>query len=331
MSGLNIIQGVTISLPVIGRVMIGHIEMKKIEGVMKPVPKKDDFFTVTTNVQKDDRTWEPHPVRARLGDAKQKGDASQKLTEIPIRIAYNDLRLNLSSNYSAFDPQKGRILCTGNGCKAKRITSEGVKEIDCPRPEACEFAQRTRCRSMVRFYFKIDGQDNELGLFVLRSTGWNSLSRLAAHLAQLSGAMDGKIAGLPLKMVVRGKSTQQSMRKPIYHVDLELPNGVSLIQAAATARSFQDELTQAGLKIENMERALLEGLANGDLADELEDADEWVSEPETDEDFLNAAVASVARHGLKGLDAIVKQATGGTGGDAPAAAPESSPEAALAA
>ena len=296
----SVIAGITLTPPVIGRVMIGHVELCEIRGKKVLLPKKDDFFTITTNVQNSDRTWEPHPVRSRLG-------SDEKLTVIPIVVAYNDLQLNVHNKFSAFDPQTGRLLCTGNGCAAKRITQEGVKAIDCPRPTACEFGRQARCRSMTRFYFRIDGQGNDLGVFVLRSTGYNSLDRLATQLGQLSGLSKGKIAGMQLNMVIRGKSTQQSMRTAIYHVDLEPRNDKTLIDTVIQARDYQKQLKENNLSLKGMENALLAGLANGDLGDEIEDTDEWI-DSESDSDFLQAAVSSNERTGLRGLESLVRRA-----------------------
>ena len=133
---LNVIRGVAITPPVIGRITMGHVEFctggNKED---KAIPKKDDFFSVTTLVQNSDRDWNLHPLHEKLLGA------NEKLRAIPVRIAYNDPRLTLHNSYSCFDPKSARVLCAGDGEKARRSTEDGVKEIDCARPEACAFAR----------------------------------------------------------------------------------------------------------------------------------------------------------------------------------------------
>jgi hypothetical protein len=297
----RIIKGVTVTLPVVGRVMIGHTEMKKIEGEMRGVPVKDSFFTVTTNVQKPDRSWEPHPVAASLSKD------GEKVTRIPIVIFYNDINLNLSNGYTAFDSRKGRVLCRGDGCKARRLTPDGVQSIDCPRPESCDFGRENRCKSMTRFFFRIEGQSpDDLGVFALRTTGLNSLTRLASHLGWYSAALKGKLAGLPMTLLVTGKSTQQSMRTPIYHVDLALREGHTCFDAIREAKAYQEAFAQAGISLDDIEASLLAGLANSDFADEIEDADEWESLG-SDVDFLAEFTGGHRGRGLRGLDALGKK------------------------
>src|SRR3974377_1065895 len=146
---LNVIRGIAITSPVIGRITMGHVELRRGgDGKHKAIPMKDDFFSITTLVQNEDRSWKPHALQAKLTGA------NKKLRSIPVRIAYNDPRLTLHNSYSCFDPGSARVLCAGDGEKARRSTEEGVKEIACPRPEACEYAQRHRCKNTSRVEFQ---------------------------------------------------------------------------------------------------------------------------------------------------------------------------------
>lgn len=105
---LNVVKGVTISPPVIGRITMGHSKVTQKDGGTRALPVRDDHFGITTLIQnKVDRTWEPHPVEASLKKA------NEKLVAIPVTLAYNDVNLNLKNRYSAFDSKSGRVLCSG--------------------------------------------------------------------------------------------------------------------------------------------------------------------------------------------------------------------------
>lgn len=293
----DIIRGITLEPPVIGRITAGHTVIRGD----RSLPVRDDHFSITTLVQnKETRAFDTHPLQKSL----VKG--SEKLRAIPVRIAYNDVNLSLNNSFSAFDPKKGRALCVGNGERAKRMTSEGVKEIDCPRPENCAFAGDFRCKNFTRAYFRIEGQEDELGTFVLRSTSYNTVSRLGSRLNQLAGLTGGKIAGMPMMLVLKAKTTTQSMREPIYFADLETRPGMNLVEAVMAAREYQADMAAAGLSIDGLERNLAVGLANSAFADELEDADEWVSDGE-----LVAAAgggrAATPAPGMRGLNSLSEQ------------------------
>jgi hypothetical protein len=267
---LNINKGVPLTPPVIGRITAGHTVQTK-DGRNRPV--RDDHFTLTTLFQdKNTREWEKHPLQ------NQHTKADEKLRAIPVRIAYNDPRLNLQNSFSTFDQKTGRVLCVGNGECARRITEEGVKTIDCPRPNACEYGTRHYCKNFSRAYFCVEGQGDELGVFIFRTTSFNSLDRLGSRLNQLSGLTGGRIAGMPMLLALERKTTTQSFREPIYFADLVTREGMSLLDAVNAAREYQEGLNQAGLSLDGLEDALRAGLSNGDFADEIEDMDEWFSE-----------------------------------------------------
>lgn len=292
---LAVNKGITLTIPIIGRITAGHTVLKGD----KALPVKDDHFTLTTLYQdRKTRVWEEHSLQKTL----TKGE--EKLRAIPVRIAYNDVNLNLHNSYSAFDPQTGRALCVGNGVRARRITEEGVKEIDCPRPEACEYGQRQRCKNFSRAYFRIEGQEDELGAFILRTTSYNSLDRLGSRLNQLSGLTGGRIANMPMLLVLETKTTTQSFREPIYFAELVTRPGMKILDAVKEAWDYQAAMEQAGLSLEGLEEALRAGLTNSDFADEIEDVEEWLS----DEDLIAAVQQQGPRNsGLRGMECLTQR------------------------
>lgn len=310
---LSVVKGMTITPPVIGRISMGHTELRGKPGEEKALPVKDDHFTITTLLQQENRRWEKHPIHEQLVQGQAQNNAGSKLRAIPVRVAFNSLGLSLNNSFSCFDTKTGRVVCAGDGEKAKRATEDGVKQIDCPKPEACEYGVRNRCKSFTRFYTQIDGQEDPLGYFCLRSTSYNSLNYLGSRLAQLHGLSGGKIAGMPLMLVLSAKTTTQSRRTPVYFADLQLRPGMGLIEALKAAHDYQAGLEQAVagnsgdlFSQAGMEEALKEGLANGAFSDELEDADEWYS----DDELLQQAAGNLQSRGLRGLDSLVGQSGG---------------------
>jgi len=253
---------------------------------------------------KTDRVWETDPLEESLKKA------NERLVAIPITIAYNDPNLNLNNRFSTFDNKTGRVLCAGNGDKARRSTDQGVLNIDCPRPEACQYGQAQRCKSMNRAYFRIEGSADELGVHVLHTTSWNSLSALGTRLSQLHGLTQGVMAGMPMMLVMKGKTTTASFRDIFYFADLVTRPGQTLLQAVKQAKVFQNDLNEAGLSISGMEDALRAGLANGDFADEIDDVDEWLSDEElinaADRGFPSALVGSGLETLAKNLQSLVQ-------------------------
>lgn len=300
---LTIVKGATLTPPVIGRITMGHAR-PRTDGKDGALPQKDDHFTITTLVQNRDRSWPEHPLH------KQHLGANNKLTSIPVRVAYNSLRLNLTNHFCVFGKsgaELGRTLCAGDGSKARRLTESGVQPVACPGPDACEHGVRNGCKSFTRFYVQLEEQKDPMGVFILRTTGDHSRNYLAEKLAQLHGWTGGKIVGMPLMLNIKVKSTSRSMRTAFWYADLDLRPGMDIFAAVQEANAWQKKLADAGLDQERMEAALLAGLDNSAFADEVEDMDEWFS----DEDLLQAATANLAKQGLRGLDSLRLAASDG--------------------
>lgn len=296
-SACNIAKGITLTPPVVGRIMMGRAVLRN----GKRLPARSDHFSLTTLVQnKADRSWVAHPLHAKHASG------AEKLRAIPVRIAYNNKDLSLNNKYSAFDPRTGRVLCVGNGERAKRATVDGIKDIDCPKAEACVYGAENRCKNMSRAYFQVEGQEDELGVFILRTTSYNSLNYLATRLGELEGLSGGRTAGLPMLLVMSDKTTTSSFGEEIHFADLVTRPGMTLIDAFKQAFAYQKTMADAGLSIEGMEKALVDGLANGAFSDEIEDINEWVS----DDDLVSAASALQSpgsTSGLRGMDSLAEK------------------------
>ena len=252
------IKGLAITPPVIGRISIGKI----VERNGKRLPEKDDAFTITTQVQQRDG-WLLHPLHAKLIE----GAANAKIRAIPVKVLFNSSDLNLRAEYSLFDRTTGRPMCVGNGETAKRVGAEGISEVACASPDACEMAKTGGCKPYGRLNVAIEGQEEELASFVFRTTGFNSIRTLTARLQYFEAVSGGNTRYLPLQLKLRAKSTTQSHRAPVYYVDLCLRDGISLEDAVTQSLAEAVKSEQAGVDIKALEQAARTGLSNGAFED----------------------------------------------------------------
>lgn len=254
------LKGLALTPPVLGRISIGRV----VERGGKRLPEKDDEFTITTQIQGHDG-WIPHPL-----DQSLRGVGNGKLRAIPVWLPFNDPNLVLRANYSMFDRRSGRPLCAGNGSTCRRSTSEGVRSMPCPSPEGCDLGGAGGCKPYARLNVRV-GEEDELGTFVFRTTGFNSIRTLAARLHYLQAVSGGLLACLPLELRLRGKSTVQSMGTPIFYVDLTTREGCSLAAALAQAREIDAARRAAGFDQEALDAAAREGFALGAFEEAAED------------------------------------------------------------
>ncbi|MBS0352714.1 MAG: hypothetical protein JSR83_02275 [Proteobacteria bacterium] len=246
------IKGLALTPPVIGRITIGKV----VEKGGKRLPEKDDEFTLTSQVQARDG-WIHHP----LDESLRASAGTAKLRAIPVRLLFDEVDLNLRANYSLFDRASGRPVCVGNGETCKRATATGIQGLPCPTPQGCEFGQGI-CKPYGRLNVRI-GEDDELGSFVFRTTGFNSIRTLAARLTYFFALSGGMLSCLPLELRLRGKSTTQSHRAPIYYVDLTVRTGMTLAEALAEGKAERARRREAGFDQAALDLAARVGFANG--------------------------------------------------------------------
>jgi hypothetical protein len=281
------IKGLAITPPVLGRISIGKIVEK--EG--KRLPQKDDQFSITTQIQNKDG-WVKHPLdellRQNQSSTKTRNPDStttsnqtgnHKLRTIPVRLLFNDPDLNLRAEYSMFDRQTGRAICVGNGETCKRFTKEGYEQLPCPSPDLCPLCKNGNCKPYGRLNVCITPeqstrntsdsntrshhQEDELGTFIFRTTGFNSIRTLVARLSYYQAVSGNLLSCLPLQLKLRGKSTTQSYRSAIYYVDLTVRDGISLNEAIQQGRQLSQQRLEAGFDQLALDQAAKAGFDNG--------------------------------------------------------------------
>lgn len=122
------------------------------------------------------------------------------------------------------------------------------------------------------------GDEDALGSFVFRTTGFNSIRTLIARLHYFRAISGDRLACLPLELRLRGKSTRQSYGTPIFYVDLTLRSGMTVEQALLTARELDEARQAAGFDQAALDATARVGLGNGIFEDDGEDSSAVVEE-----------------------------------------------------
>ena len=281
------IKGLMITPPILGRISIGKV----VERAGKRLPEKDDVFTITTQIQQRDG-WLLHPLHEKLVDQAP----NKKLRSIPVKVLFNDPGLNLRAEYSLFDRTTGRPMCVGDGQQARRFMGDGIESVPCPSPDGCELGRKNGCKPYGRLNVAIEGQEDDCGSFIFRTTGFNSIRTLAARLAYFGAISGGLLSSLPMSLKLRAKSTTQSHRAPVYYVDLTVREGQTLNQAVTEAKKTHEERIAAGIDQVALEVAAKEGFANGQFEDSEEEIPAIV-----EEFFAESSEEGTAGTTVKGL------------------------------
>ena len=193
-----------------------------------------------------------------------------------MQVLFNEPDLNLRAHYTLFDRTTARPVCVGDGESCKRFTDQGLESLPCPGPDVCSFGQQA-CKPYGRLNLVI-GDSDELGSFVFRTTGFNSIRTLTARLQYLAAVSGGHLACMPLELKLRGKSTTQSHRAAIYYADLVVRSGMSLNEAIAHAKEVAAQRLAAGFDQTALDAAARQGYANGSFVDAPDEVAQIVEE-----------------------------------------------------
>ncbi len=262
------IKGLSITPPVLGRISIGRV----VERNGKRLPEKDDQFTITSQIQTKEG-WRAYP----LDEALRKSSPNEKLRSIPVTLLFNDPDLNLRAEYSLFDRSTGRPMCVGNGETCRRVTTSGVQTLPCPSTDSCEMAKGGACKPYGRLNVKL-GSDDDLGTFIFRTTGYNSIRTLAARLHYFKAVSGDLLACMPLELRLRGKSTTQSRGTPIYYVDLTIRDGLTFEEALTQAQQTYAQREALAYNQQALDAIARAGLGNGAFEEDPDEAQDVIEE-----------------------------------------------------
>ena len=106
---------------------------------------------------------------------------------------------------------------------------------------------------------------------------------MAARLSYYHAASNGLLSCLPLQLTLRGKSTTQSYRTPVYYVDLTLRDYVNLQQAIQMAKEIDQQSKQAGFNQSALDQTARHGYGNARFEVNSEEGLDLVEEFYVDE------------------------------------------------
>lgn len=259
------LKNLAYTVPTLGRISIGEITVKN----GKRIPQRLNHFKITAQHKKDGE-WVMHPLHTTVATA-MKTDAD-KVTEIPVQLMFNTPSLNMRERYEAFD-RNGRIICAGDGESARRSCQGAINAVPCSGPDHCEFGRENRCDVFARLNVQIEGQNDPLSSFILRTGSFNAVKTLREKLEMMHAYFGGRLVGVPLLLKLRQKSSSMSMQSRFYYVDLVL-NNVTLAAAAKLARDKEDEMKNDGIDQQAFEQAVMAGINNGGFEEGEENFEE---------------------------------------------------------
>ncbi|MGD7035163.1 hypothetical protein [Methylotuvimicrobium buryatense] len=291
------LKGLAITPPVLGRISIGKI----VEKDGKRLPMKEDQFTITSQLQCRDG-WILHPF-----DNTLRTEQGGKIRSIPIRLLFNEPDLNFRAEYSLFDRKTGRPMCVGNGETCRRKTDAGIASLPCPAPEGCGLAQAGACKPYGRLNVLI-GDDDPLGSFIFRTTGFNSIRTLTARLQYFKAISGNRLSCMPLELKLRGKTTRQSHGSAIFYVDITLRGDQSIEEAINDAKRIEEQRQSAGFDQTALDQVARLGFGNGAFEDNEDDGSAVVEEffPEQQKEASDAQPTPPTSLATK-LDAKARQ------------------------
>ncbi len=87
-------------------------------------------------------------------------------------------------------------MCVGNGDTCRRYTPQGIQQLPCPSPEACDLARTGHCKPYGRLHVIVNDEE-DIGTFIFRTTGFNSIRTLVARLSYYQAISGDLLACLP--------------------------------------------------------------------------------------------------------------------------------------
>lgn len=267
-----IIKGLAPGLTERGKIKIGEKGrmIQSQRGTQFQPPQKLDHFRITTLYRGPDGNYElDREVHQKYGDRPR---------TIPVRLLFDEIDLNFQCRYACF---QGRSLwCSGDGETASRLTSNNGQRQDVPCPcgrERPEYTGQDRCKINARLSVLIDGTDRVGGVWVLRSTSYNTTVGILSSLALIKRITGGPLAGLPLELTLNPKTaiTPDGKTQNIWIVGIEFKGSIQALQQIGLDQAKRDALHYARIERIEQEARLL--LAHDPLALK-EEADDVVEE-----------------------------------------------------
>ena len=218
------ISDITPRLAEIGKIKIGGKGEKKVRGFL--LPEKWDHFEIATLLKDEEgRLMMDVEMNARIGkDCKA----------LDIELCYDNPVMNMPTFYALLS--EGRIACMGNGHIATKTKEDDSKEEVVCNPRKCNAYKNKKCKLHGRLSVILSESNRLGGVYVFRTTGFNSIRNIMSSMGFLRGITGGVLGGIPLRMIllpmtVKPHEVEHNVK--IYAVNLEYAGSPSEIKQAA--------------------------------------------------------------------------------------------------
>jgi len=174
-------------LPVLGAIKIGLLGDKRTSGGGSEfqLPKKLDCFRIVTRTRGEDGNFLlDEAVHREIGDRPM---------ELDVRLPFDTRAQNLYAQMLQYSGRTRVRQCDGRECLDPRTAVNSI----------CERAQgkRCQCKPYARLSVILEAAPTFGGVYVYRTTSWESTSSMQTVLEMLSKEL-GSLRGLPMKMVL---------------------------------------------------------------------------------------------------------------------------------
>lgn len=177
---------------------------------------------------------------------KSKNKETGKLVEVPIRMFFGKTKNALTAAFQAYDAN-GKPICRGDGQQAKRtsVSEDGIHavvDVPCVGPNNCPLVAsgQARCQRQVCMTVQIEGQDNPLSTFEVRSSSYNTFKTLKGQLEMVERRFGG-LRHVPLKLQMWKTSNQASAYETfdVFKLALDASTEIEAMKAAKSARQAE--------------------------------------------------------------------------------------------
>ena len=261
-----IIHSLTPRLAEVGKIKIGG-KSEKRTGTGFLLPEKYDHFEIGTLLKDaEGRLVMDDEMNKKIGENSR---------ELSVYLCYDSPELNMPTFYSWF--VKSKLMCMGNGEKAMRTLEDGSKEERECNPKACAAYKEKRCKPYGRLSVILASASRLGGVYVFRTTSWNSIRNILSSMAFLRRITGGVLAGIPLRMTllpmtVTPRDVGRNVK--IYVVNIEYVGSPTELKQAAV-EEVQHRM-QLGMNMKQMEE-IDKGLVKERVIEESEEESEDIA------------------------------------------------------
>lgn len=238
-------KGLNPRLAEIGKIKIGgkspEKRKSKKSGKEYQLPVRYNHFVVTTTEKGDDGNFKiNHEIMKKIGVEPK---------EISIRLPFDSIDMNFYTQFAYY--HGNQCICSGDGEKATRTGKNKIeKHIPCD-PEKCEFLKEEKCKVSGILSCFLSCSMEIGGVYRFRTHSWNSVSNILASLEYFAEQTNGILQGLPLKLKLIRKATQEHGNVWIVTIVLD---GIEFVKMRALAGAEYKNRMELGIDMKQIEQ-----------------------------------------------------------------------------